>query len=69
MTHGVTQTTVRTPAVRKSRTIAVKSVNWCGLGIHVLYCVSHGESSTSASSGIALSAQPSKSSSTSVWWP
>ena len=45
-THGVTHTTVRTPAARKSRTIAVKSVNWCGLGSHVLYCVSHGESST-----------------------
>ncbi len=67
-THGVTQTTVRTPASRNSRTIPVKSGNWWGLGIQVLYCVSQGESSTTASSAIAFSAQPLKSSSTSLWW-
>ncbi len=67
-THGVTQTTVRTPAERNSRTIPVKSGNWCGLGIHVLYCVSHGESSTTASSAMSCRAQPSTSSSTSSWW-
>ena len=66
--HGTTQTTVRTPEPRIRRTIASKSGNWWGFGIQVLYCVSQGESRTTASSGMSCQPQPVKSSSTSSWW-
>ena len=49
----VTQTTVRTPSLRIRWTIPAKSGNWWGFGTQVLYCVSHGESMTIASTGIA----------------
>ena len=64
----MTHTTVRTPPARNRPTIAAKSGNWCGLGSHVLYCVSHGESRTIASSGIPCQRQPWTSSSASSWW-
>ena len=63
--HGTTQTTVRTPSARIRATIPAKSGNWWGFGIQVLYCVSHGESRTIASSGMSCQPQPVKSSSTS----
>ena len=50
-THGVTHTTVRTPCSRMRAISPGASGNWCGLNSHVLYWVSHGESSTIASSG------------------
>ncbi|CAB4935956.1 unannotated protein [freshwater metagenome] len=36
LTHGVTQTTVRTPSSSRRRTIPAKSGNWWGLGRQVL---------------------------------
>ena len=47
----MTQTTVRTPSARIRAIIPGASGNWWGLNSQVLYCVSHGESITIASSG------------------
>ena len=47
----MTHTTVRTPSARMRVTSPGASGNWWGLNSQVLYCVSHGESMTIASSG------------------
>ena len=55
LTHGVIQTTVRTPVARILPIRPSGSGNWCGLNSQVLYCVSQGESRTIASSGRSCS--------------